>query len=725
VWRHFVLDPQHILSEAERSDLAENECVIERALPGGRYLVSISSQSGIDNSDLRVKKLTPLTAEAKMDVSAYRAAAQAKPFARVKILFHDDASLTEAQRAIEEAGGTVEDPLASDFGPLRSLRARVPSMSILQLADDEAVLSIYAARTFRATAWNADEAAMSSVTPLYAAPYNLSGSGVVLSYFELAPAQADHPEFEGRLSIDFTCASSDTQCADSDNKLQATHVGGTMIAAGLTPAAKGMAPKATLHEFEGADPNDAWLGQKDTALKQLGSVADNNSWGYVLGWSQSTTSGGWVWNGADELIGGYDGTLSAVLDHIAITGVTLMDHASGNEAGIAGPTSAPFKHAHTDDQGNETKDVYCYSANGSGTDCPVPDCTAGSAFCETTHHPVHNPYGSIGWTASAKNVVAVGAVDSTKTITGFSSRGPTKDGRIKPDLVAKGRTVYSTAPPSVYATLSGTSMATPVVTGSMALFAEQWRKTFGGSSPPPVALKALAIAGADDLGNSGPDFDYGFGLLDSKKSVDLIIADGGTGKRIKIDRAANGAQFDYPLTISQAQDLRVVLSWFDPEALPLNVPEVTLKVLINDLDVKVVDPNGNTVLPYILDMNNPTAPATRGVNTVDNTEEVEIKGAAPGLYHVIVTGKTVTANPPQQFVLIANADLAAAPPPCPGDANGDGQVTVGDVFYLINYLFAGGPAPIGSGDANGDGSVTVGDVFYLINYLFAGGPAPV
>jgi streptogramin lyase len=61
----------------------------------------------------------------------------------------------------------------------------------------------------------------------------------------------------------------------------------------------------------------------------------------------------------------------------------------------------------------------------------------------------------------------------------------------------------------------------------------------------------------------------------------------------------------------------------------------------------------------------------------------------------------------------------------PGDANGDGSVTVGDVFYLINNLFAGGPAPIGSGDANGDGSVTVGDVFYLINYLFAGGPAPI
>jgi Dockerin type I domain/NHL repeat len=60
-----------------------------------------------------------------------------------------------------------------------------------------------------------------------------------------------------------------------------------------------------------------------------------------------------------------------------------------------------------------------------------------------------------------------------------------------------------------------------------------------------------------------------------------------------------------------------------------------------------------------------------------------------------------------------------------GDANGDGLVTVGDVFYLINFLFANGAAPIGNADVNGDGLVTVGDVFYLINYLFAGGPAPL
>jgi hypothetical protein len=63
--------------------------------------------------------------------------------------------------------------------------------------------------------------------------------------------------------------------------------------------------------------------------------------------------------------------------------------------------------------------------------------------------------------------------------------------------------------------------------------------------------------------------------------------------------------------------------------------------------------------------------------------------------------------------------------PCGGDVDGNGTVDVADVFYLINVLFAGAPAPGCDGDVNGDGVLDVADVFYLINYLFAGGPPPV
>ncbi len=66
---------------------------------------------------------------------------------------------------------------------------------------------------------------------------------------------------------------------------------------------------------------------------------------------------------------------------------------------------------------------------------------------------------------------------------------------------------------------------------------------------------------------------------------------------------------------------------------------------------------------------------------------------------------------------------SATPPH--GDANGDGILTVQDVFYLVNYLYSHGPAPLGSVDVNGDKKVDVNDVFYLVNYLFGGGPAPL
>jgi hypothetical protein len=81
----------------------------------------------------------------------------------------------------------------------------------------------------------------------------------------------------------------------------------------------------------------------------------------------------------------------------------------------------------------------------------------------------------------------------------------------------------------------------------------------------------------------------------------------------------------------------------------------------------------------------------------------------------------------QQASLTSSEDVYARlfTVPLGGDVNGDGKIDVADVFYLINYLFAGGSDPIEPADLNGDSVVDVADVFYLINYLFAGGPPPV
>jgi hypothetical protein len=72
-----------------------------------------------------------------------------------------------------------------------------------------------------------------------------------------------------------------------------------------------------------------------------------------------------------------------------------------------------------------------------------------------------------------------------------------------------------------------------------------------------------------------------------------------------------------------------------------------------------------------------------------------------------------------------NCDIGAVERRPGGDVNGDGSFNVADVFYLINFLFAGGPPPVGESDMNGDGVVDVADVFYAINALFAGGAAPI
>jgi hypothetical protein len=215
-------------------------------------------------------------------------------------------------------------------------------------------------------------------------------------------------------------------------------------------------------------------------------------------------------------------------------------------------------------------------------------------------------------------------------------------------------------------------MSSPVVAGLTALLVEQWRRTFNGANPVPAVLKTLLIAGADDqvgpasLDLPGPDYIYGFGLADAQKSVDLIIADGGTGSRIKTGTLHNGDTVQFPLSVTSPQNLRVVLGWFDPDIVttadtPLDVP-----ALLNDLDLKVIDPSGNTVLPWVLDKNNPGNPATRGVNTVDTTEEVDIQNAPAGQYQVVITAKLgdTVKHPTQDFALVANSTLTQAAPPC-------------------------------------------------------------
>ncbi len=650
--RHFIIETEHVLNASELSEFAARGVEVQHVLPQHRYLVRAVSADEL-GGDLRVRKVVAYTASKKIDRSAYRAAARGKAFASVRLIFHDDVSYDDAQRAIEQVGGTVDRPLAVDFELPHRVVARVPPTAITQLADDERVFAIYGPPLHPAVD-NAVAAQLSHVTPLYSTPYNLSGNGVALSLFELADADTTHPEFGGRLTAHFKSGS----VSDANH---ATHVSGTIMAAGLEPRAKGMSPAATLHEFNALDDYAVMLQNKQNTLPTFFVMADNNSWGFQLGW-QPNTSGeppGEVWFGGEEFFGGYDGFYSAPYDKMARSTSVLFVHSAGNDGSEGqNPVSAPwFPHAHADDNGNViTGETFCYSQNGSRTDCSLATCSSGPKHCENLHHPTYGPFTTMGVLSSTKNVIAVGAVDATGGVAAFSSRGPTRDGRVKPDIVAKGVAQFSTVPNGGYRQASGTSMSSPVITGICGLLTEQWRRTFNGQNPTAELLKMLLIAGADDLGNPGPDYTYGFGLANAKASVDLIIADNNTGSRIRTDDITQGQQIETTFALSTAQDVRVVLGWADPEVL-LSPDDLATKTLVNDLDVKIIDPSGNAVLPYVLDMNDPNAPATRGVNTVDNTEEIEIHNAAPGNYRVVINGTNVAAGPTQRYVLIANAPL--------------------------------------------------------------------
>lgn len=665
--RHYIYSPPQALTAAEQGKLAASGIEVASAVSNGRYLVRVAPGVAVNASFER------LTGEKKIHRGAVRGIASGRAFARVNVLFHDGVSFEAAKGVIAAAGGAMEDPLQLEFLIPSRIPARIPSMSLLALAGDERILMIQGPARLKAAIDNATTARLSGVDVIHQAPYGLTGEGVTLSFFEFAPADATHVEFGGRLTTHLTGA-------ETGDVEHATHVAGTMIASGTNAAAKGMAPASTLHEFSAR--GDSMFNRKE-ALPSFGSVADNNSWGYVLGWCTAPSCEGWVWDDTEEYYGAYDVTYTAPIDRISRSTKVLFVHSAGNDAEKRGPLVAPNAHRHTDDAGDLITGTFCYSQNGSGTDCPAPTCTAGVApggfaYCEITRHPeiiseLPAPYGSVGLTASAKNIIAVGAVDTGGNIAGFSSRGPARDGRVKPDLVARGVSVFSTRPNGIYGNKNGTSMASPAVTGMAALLTQQWRRTFAGANPTPEVLKTLFIAGAQDLGRPGPDYVYGFGLANAKNSVDLLIADGGVGRRVKRGALATGASFETRLTVGAIQNLRVVLGWSDPEVIIFPQDGLAAATLVNDLDVKIVTPGGETILPYILDRTQPTQDATRGVNTVDNTEVIEIANAASGTYRVIVAGTRITAQSPQAFVVVANAELEAGALPCTdiGEPNGN------------------------------------------------------
>ncbi|MDX1251505.1 MAG: S8 family serine peptidase [Gammaproteobacteria bacterium] len=465
---------------------------------------------------------------------------------------------------------------------------------------------------------NIEAATPSKIDRLWAAPYGLTGGGVVIGAWDEGIVQASHPDLAGRV----TAAETGTVSGHS------THVAGTLVGSGFAmPTAKGMAPGSTLLSY--GYFGDV-LGQQAAAQSSHGMAVSNHSWNYAAGWVYNRYGGGkWVWYGGagntkDPDFGAYDYVAQGWDKLVAERGLIIVK-SSGNDRSDTGAGSAP--HYHIGD----------------------------SSTLHTDWHGPDGDYDSIGQIGAAKNLITVGAVDAAGGMTAFSAWGPTDDGRIKPDIVATGVSLYSTWLNNGYTWLSGTSMSTPVVSGAVALIVERYRAIAKGQTPAPHLVKALLAHSARDLGNKGPDYVYGWGLLDAQAAVSLVNDGVGPERRIEAASVTNGAEQSLALVVpASTPRLKVTIAWTDPPAVP-----GAAKALVNDLDLELIAPDGTVHYPYSLaGLTNPSAPATAvAPNRVDNIEQVVVESPAAGAWQARVKGKTVLGM--QEYALVNGAVPAA------------------------------------------------------------------
>ncbi len=254
---------------------------------------------------------------------------------------------------------------------------------------------------------------------------------------------------------------------------------------------------------------------------------------------------------------------------------------------------------------------------------------------------VDNNYGfdSLSTDSTGKNILIICATDDDGDLASFSSRGPTDDGRIKPDFCANGVNLNSTLPGGGYGNLSGTSMATPSVTGMVTLLAQLYQRENHHRWAPDL-LSAIMIHNVTDVFHVGPDYRFGWGNADAKAAADFILADAADpGRRLIRGAARDGETVEYPMDVpAGAPSLKVTLTWLDAFA-----AGTAQRRLINDLDLELLAPNGETEYPWTLDPANPFADAARDrPNDVDTVEQVVVDAPQAGVWTVRVRGTSVT-----------------------------------------------------------------------------------
>ena len=514
----------------------------------------------------------------------------------------------------------------------------------------------------------------------------LDGAGTTLgelAVWDAGGVRSSHQEFTGRVT---------QMDSPGSNHYHATHVAGTMIAAGVDANAKGMSPAATLAAYDWTSDD----GEMASAAA-LGMHVSNHSYGFGTGWYQSS-NGDWYWYGdinvsltEDYGFGFYDGSAQS-WDQIAHNAPYYsIVKSAGNDRNDFGPGPGGTH--------------FVWSGGGWQTSTTTRDQDGGA-----------DGYDCISYAGTAKNIITVGAVNDIPSgysapgdvvQSSFSGWGPTDDGRIKPDIVGNGVSLRSTSVngDTQYDTYSGTSMSSPNVAGSINLLVRHFESTHSGTTPLASTVKGVIIHTADEAGPSpGPDYMNGWGLLNTTASAELIDADGSVGNMIIEDVLANNDTTVIAFS-SDGTPITLTLCWTD---VPGSSPPVSLNpttlMLENDLDMRLVNTtNMFTFRPYILNPASPSTAATTGDNFRDNVEK--IYAAVPaGSYEVRVTHKGTLASS-QAYSLIASTPLVNSLVTCYADTDSD---TFGDIN---NSIQSSGGCPAGYVSDSTDCDDTDGSIY--------------
>jgi hypothetical protein len=245
---------------------------------------------------------------------------------------------------------------------------------------------------------------------------------------------------------------------------------------------------------------------------------------------------------------------------------------------------------------------------------------------------------------SGKNVLSVGSILKDGSLWIGSSRGPGLGGLLKPEVTAPGAAILSTTPNNNYGNNTGTSMAAPAVVGGLALLNQRYRQLNNNNLPDAGLMKAVICNSATDAGNVGPDYSFGFGVMNLLRAAKTL-----DNHQYFTDSVSNASQKQHTIQVpSGATQLKVMLYWND---VPLNT--LSSRMLINDLDLKVANPSGTSILPLTLetDPTKLTLPATRKEDHVNNIEQVLIDNPDPGNYTITVRGTEIGQGDNQLYYI--------------------------------------------------------------------------